>query len=418
MTFYILADCNNFYASCERVFNPKLEGKPIIILSNNDGCVVARSNESKKLGIKMGVPFFTIKDLALQHAVHVFSSNYSLYGDLSRRVMDLLSERSFEIEVYSIDEAFLRYPQMEEKERVDLAISLKKSIKQCVGIPISCGIGPTKTLAKLSSEFAKKQTMGVYDLYEKKKIIEALKITPIEEIWGIGSRLSKRLKAKWIHTAYDFYNSSRESIRNLMGVNGEKIYLELHGIPCHDIEEPQSKKSIGVSRSFGQGITTLSSLKEALATHIITGSLKLRQQNSLALCMHVYLEFKIDGPTFRRGYTSLHTVFQSPTNHTPLMLEKGHQLLEKLFDQTIIYRKCGIFLTDLCSENQGQADLFLKQESSNLMATFDAIEKKYGKSSITFASTLIKDTDWRVKCDKKSTYSTTDPSLFPVVLAK
>ena len=256
MSHYVLVDCNNFYVSCERVFNPWLEGRPVIVLSNNDGCVVARSQEAKQLGIAMGEPFFRIKDLCSCRKVVVYSSNYQLYGDLSERVMTVVASMTQNFQVYSIDEAFVWFPStMSSQEVVDRCVALRRRIRQWVGIPTSVGIAPSKTLAKIATKLAKKSASGVVDLSCPSLRREVLKGVPIREVWGIGARLEAKCHGMGVQTAWDFCEKNTSLIRRHMGIVGERMLWELRGISCLPLEEEApSKKSISCSRSFGKAV--------------------------------------------------------------------------------------------------------------------------------------------------------------------
>lgn len=278
-----LIDCNNFYASCERVFNPALNGKPVIVLSNNDGCVIARSNEAKELGIKMGVPAYQIKNLIDSHGIAVFSSNYTLYGDMSGRVMSILTELAPEIEVYSIDEAFLNLDGI--KELQPLGTNIVNSVTRGTGIPMSLGIASTKTLAKIANKFAKKypayNRVCIIDTEEKH--LKALQQTEIRDVWGIGHKQAAKLEKQGVKTAYDFIQLPEAWVRKEMTVTGERTWKELRGISCIRMESiPPAKKQICTSRSFGKMISDIDTLIEAIATHASTCARKLRKQKAYA----------------------------------------------------------------------------------------------------------------------------------------
>jgi len=418
--YFVLADCNNFYVSCERLFNPKLENKPVIILSNNDGCVVARSEEAKRLGIKMGQPFFQIKDFCERNGVFSLSSNYSLYGDLSQRVMEIIASVSEEIEIYSIDEAFICFPAfLSSQDVLSICLELRKQVKQWVGIPISLGIAPTKTLAKVANTIAKKKTTsGVYDLTERSKQESLLKQFPIEEIWGIGKNIAKRLRAQHIFSAWDLTQVPLLTIKQQLGVLGERLVLELQGTSCLDLETLQPKKGLSVSRSFNGALTTLQPIQEALAYHIATGCSKLRKQQLLAHGLYVYLESKVPGAQFRIECHSSYTYSTNPSDFTPYFLHQGTLLLRRLFQEGVAYRKCGILLSELIVKSAYLPDLFSQGPSDkelSLMKTIDAINHKYGKHTLSFGSMSSQGISWKPQCLKKSPYSTTDWKHLPVV---
>jgi DNA polymerase V len=422
MRYFVLADCNNFYVSCERLFNPKLENKPVIILSNNDGCVVARSEEAKQLGIKMGEPFFKIKDFCERKRVYSFSSNYSLYGDLSKRVMEVLRAECEEMEIYSIDEAFLTFSSgLSPLDVFHHCLTLRQKVKQWVGIPISLGIAPTKTLAKVANQHAKKKTIcGVYDLTDPTIKDQHLKKLPVEEIWGIGKKFAERLHGKNIFCSFDLSRLPLVTIKQWMGVLGERIVLELQGISCLDLEELKPKKAISVSRSFGDTLYTLQPIKEALCYHITSGCRKLRAQGLLAHGLHVYLESKQPGVDFGRNHFGSSSYLSTPSDFTPLFLKYGAHLLTSIFQEGLSYKKCGILLTDLIPASAYSPDLFSKgslEKQTSLMHMLDSINHKYGKHSVVFGASVSQGQPWQPTCNKKSSLSTTHWDHLPIVKA-
>ncbi|MDQ1266391.1 MAG: Y-family polymerase, partial [Bacteroidota bacterium] len=287
-----LVDCNNFYASCERVFNPKLYGKPIVVLSNNDGIIVARSDEAKALGIKMGEPLFKIQDLVRRHNIQVFSSNYTLYGDMSCRVMRVLEQYSQDVEIYSIDEAFLSLWGMERNDLTEYCRNIRNIVRQWTGITVSVGIAETKTLAKLANRIAKKNPKfgGVLNLIGDPNIEEYLKITLVEDIWGVGRQYTKFLNNHGIKTAYDFVNSNDKWIKKNMTVMGLRTCFELRGIPCIKLEYAvPAKKAIVCSRSFGKPVIEKQELHEAVSLFTTRAAEKMRRQNSAASLLTVFL---------------------------------------------------------------------------------------------------------------------------------
>lgn len=286
---FALVDCNNFFVSCERVFNPKLNHKPVVVLSNNDGCVVARSNEAKQLGIEMGEPFFRVKDLCHRNQVHYFSSNYSLYGDMSNRIMRLLEKSCPDIELYSIDEAFLRLDNMPVEPEA-FCQELRKMILQCTGIPVSIGIAHTKTLSKIAGDTAKKQTKtGVHSLLDQTICQKALKQFPIESIWGIGRKQAEKLDRMQIKTADDIIRMPEFLIKKFLTIQGVRLQKELQGIACFDLNEIVDRKNITSSRSFGNLVEDLTKLEEAIANHAATAALKLRKQHSRTHALQAFI---------------------------------------------------------------------------------------------------------------------------------
>jgi DNA polymerase V len=420
MSFFFLVDCNNFYVSCERIFNPSLENKATIVLSNNDGCVVARSQEAKDLGIEMAAPFFQIKELCERKNVAVYSSNYTLYADISERIMNLLADYCEEIEVYSIDEAFLKFSdKLSPKERFDKAKEIKEKIKMWVGVPVSIGIGQTKTLAKLSSIFAKKNH-GIFDFDACLDQDNLLKKVSVSEIWGIGSKLSLKLRAKSIFTAFDLKKTDPIFIKSYLGVNTQKTLLELNGICSLDIESPQNKKSICVSRCFGKIIHDKELIFNALCSHIETACTKLRHQGSLAYGLSIFLEVKLEAATFKKGYFYDTTYFKEASNFTPCFLDAAKQLLTRLCKEGLSYRKCGAILHDLILEENFSSDLFSKRDhekNQNLIKTIDEINLKFGKKTIRFGSSK-NDKSWAMKQEKKSELNFHSVDALPIAHAK
>lgn len=422
MSHFILADCNNFYVSCERLFNPSLEGLPIIVLSNNDGCVVARSQEAKDIGIKMGDPLFKIKDLCKVFGVHVYSSNYGLYGDISRRVMEILYDKAPEIQIYSIDEAFLKYPLgFKAPDLEAICLELRRQVKRWVGIPISLGIAPTKTLAKIANDMAKKnRDYGVFNLSSLDIRQEVLKKYPIGDVWGIGRQLNERLKNMGIYTAQDFYEMEPSTMRSKMGVVGERMLWELRGVSCLDLElKAADKKSISSSRSFGRIVTDPVELTEALATFVSKACVELRSQNSCAKAVFVYLEAMVEpGSPARRQFCTTIS-FPQPTSNTPQIITAAKQGLKKLYQSKERYKKCGIILLDLIPESCVIPDFFLggidpRQKAA--MQAVDTINSQYGKNSIFFGA-MGTDPKWKMRSGHSSKYSPTDWNCLPIAKA-
>jgi len=420
MTQFILADCNNFYVSCERLFDPRLEGKPVIVLSNNDGCVVARSQEAKKVGIKMGDPFFKIRTLCRQSGVLTYSSNYRLYGDISQRVMSILTAHAPEIQIYSIDEAFLKYTSSEDL--LGLSKQLKRIVKRWVGIPISLGIGPTKTLAKVANDMAKTRdrNVGVFDLSVKEVREEILQTYPVEEVWGIGSRLKARLNRIGIHTAGEFCAADPYLIRKKMGVVGERMLWELRGVSCLDLEEPAPRKSITCSRSFGRAVTEREEIDEALSTFAASASAKMRSQGSCARALHIFLEAQVEPGQPMRRQTGATIAFSLPTNDTMRIIAAAKQGSQGIFKQGERYKKCGVILVDLVFERDVLPDLFgdtLDPKRSSLMHTIDALNDKFGKNAVFFGAMGIHPR-WKMRSDNRSCYNTTHWEELPIAKAR
>lgn len=403
-----LMDCNNFYASCERVFNPALNGKPIVVLSNNDGCVIARSNEAKALGIKMGVPAYQIKDLVSSHEVAVFSSNYTLYGDMSGRVMSILAGLAPEIEVYSIDEAFLNLDGIQDIQ--SLGTKIVNKVTCGTGIPVSLGIAPTKTLAKVANKFAKKyyayNRLCIIDTEEKR--IKALKLTDITDVWGIGRRQATKLEKQRVKTAYDFTQLPGSWVRKNMTVVGERTWKELRGISCIDMESaPPAKKQICTSRSFGKMLTDIDTMAEAIATHASTCAKKLRQQKSYAMSLMVFIHtnnFREDLPQYWKN-TVIH--LPVPTNDTLEIVHYALAGLKTIFIQGYQYKKAGVIITEITEGAQmGLFDKIDRTKREQLMQTIDQINGKH--SQLVKLAIQGSGRDWKLKQEQLSQRYTTD----------
>lgn len=405
---YGLIDCNNFYASCERVFNPSLNGKPVVVLSNNDGCVIARSNEAKALGIKMGIPAYQIKDLVSSHGVAVFSSNYTLYGDMSGRVMSMLAELSPEIEIYSIDEAFLNLDGI-----IDLNTIGRKMVDRVTrgtGIPVSLGVAPTKTLAKIANKLAKKypayDQLCIIDSEEKR--IKALQLTEIGNVWGIGRRQAAKLQKEGIKTAYDFTRLSGSWVRKNMTVVGERTWKELQGISYIDMETaPPAKKQICTSRSFGKMLTDIDTISEAIASHASTCAKKLRNQQSYATSLMVFIHtnnFREDLPQYWRNIVMHLPV---PTNDTQEIVHYALTGLKSVFLNGYQYKKAGVIITEITEGAQlGLFDHVDRNKRERLMQTIDKINGKHG-NNIKLA---VQGTGrgWKLKQEQLSGHYTTN----------
>ena len=403
-----LMDCNNFYASCERVFNPALNGKPIVVLSNNDGCVIARSNEAKALGIKMGVPAYQIKDLVSSHEVAVFSSNYTLYGDMSGRVMSILAGLAPELEVYSIDEAFINLDGIQDIQ--SLGTKIVNKVTCGTGIPVSLGIAPTKTLAKVANKFAKKYSaynrLCIIDTEEKR--IKALKLTDITDVWGIGRRQAAKLEKQRVKTAYDFTQLSGSWVRKNMTVVGERTWKELRGISCIDMESaPPAKKQICTSRSFGKMLTNIDTMAEAIATHASTCAKKLRQQKSYAMSLMVFIHtnnFREDLPQYWKN-TVIH--LPVPTNDTLEIVHYALTGLKTIFIQGYQYKKAGVIITEITEGAQmGLFDKIDRTKREQLMQTIDQINGKH--SQLVKLAIQGSGRDWKLKQEQLSQRYTTD----------
>ncbi|MBN1972171.1 MAG: Y-family DNA polymerase [Sedimentisphaerales bacterium] len=432
---FALADCNNFYVSCERVFNPKLEHRPVIVLSNNDGCVVARSNEAKALNIGMGVPAFEIKDLIKKHNIEVFSSNYTLYADMSSRVMDTLAAFAPDIEIYSIDEAFLNlagwHPQAQlgdglsrdyhphpDKNNQDEAATplteyghrMRQTIKKWTGMPVSIGIAETKTLAKIANHLAKRSAEfdGVMDLTNSPNLEQILAAVPLEKIWGIGIRSAIKLKRAGFKSALDLSKANINWIKAKFGVMGVRTVYELQNTPCYELEHnPPARQSIVVSRMFGTPIESIEQLKEAAAVYASRAGEKLRQHNLAAGIMSVFVT---TSRFIKNKYFNSHTLaFDTPTSDTTELIRAASTGIERIYREKCQFKKCGVILLCLVPENRVQHNLFDRtdrEKSRRLMKVVDAINARSG-APIRWAAEGL-DRSWHVEFKRRSSRYTTD----------
>lgn len=406
-----LVDCNNFYVSCERLFRPDLAGVPMVVLSNNDGCVVSRSNESKALGVKMGQPWFECKELAEEHGILAFSSNYELYADLSNRVMNTLSGFSPLQEVYSIDECFVDLTGMPKLREVSYA--MRQRVGQWVGMPVCVGIGPTKTLAKLANHVAKKhpRSKGVfsYNALTAEQKTRLLAQLPVEEVWGVGRKLTKRLALHGVQSVLDLREAHIPTLRAEFGVVMEKIQRELQEVACIKLEEVQpDKQQIISSRSFGGMVTELPVLKDALSTFVANACAKLRAQNSHAAVIQVFLQtnrFRKDLPQYM---PSLAVPLPYPTNDSLEVNRWADYLCERMFKDGYQYKKAGIMLSEISPVTRQQGDLLEAAPAGNqrLMQALDTLNKRYGRGAVKI-STQGAYKDWQMRQERKSPcYST------------
>jgi len=389
---FALVDCNNFYASCERIFQPQLEGKPVVILSNNDGCVIARSNEAKALGIPMGAPAFKYKKFFETHRVWVFSSNYPLYGDMSGRIMSVLKQFTPNVEVYSIDEAFLQFEGFDRYNLNPYGIEIKRRVRKWTGMPVSIGVAPSKALAKVANKIAKKfsdKTQGVYVIDSEEKRIKALKWTKIEDVWGIGSKHSKRLQLQNVRTAYDFTQLPDTWVRKQMSVVGLRLKKDLEGEATLLLEEGvASKKAIATTRSFDKNITELADLKERVSTFASLCAEKLRRQQSSCHLVYVFVRsnpFQENQPQYRNGQM----ITLPFATHSSLRLSQAVvKAVEKLYLPGIQYKKAGVIVMGLVPSRERQLDLFCEENPKHdaLMRAIDSVHRKYGKHKIKIAN--------------------------------
>ena len=413
MSVFALVDCNNFYASCERIFQPLLANKPIAILSNNDGCVIARSNEAKALGLPMGAPAHKFASFFRQHDVQVFSSNYPLYGDMSQRVMEMLRQFTPELEVYSIDEAFLHFDGFGTYNMEDYGQQMRQRVGKWTGMPVSIGFGPSKGLAKVANRVAKKfadRTNGVYVIDSEEKRIKALKWLPIADVWGIGKRHAKRLALNGTQTAYDFTQLSDEWVRKHMTVVGLRLKKDLEGkasIPMELTASP--KKAIATTRSFESLITSYEEVRERISTYATLCAEKLRKQGSSCHAVYVFVRsnpFMPDLPQYRNGILlGMPTASQSSLTISKYAL-KG---LEQIFKSGIEYKKAGVMVTGIVPKVTQQLALFDEEDPRHnaLMQHIDQLHRKYGPHKIKLANQDLKRT-FKMKQAHLSPRYTTD----------
>lgn len=392
---YALVDCNNFYASCERVFQPEFNGKPVAILSNNDGCVISRSNEAKAVGIPMGAPAFQIKDLVREKNVKLFSSNYALYGDLSSRVMSILGQFTPNIEIYSIDEAFLNFDGLTVLDYHDYGIQMKKRIRKWVGIPVCVGFAETKALSKVANKIAKKfqeRTSGVYVIDTDEKRIKALKWTKIEDVWGIGYRTTKKAKLRKINTALDFIQPQHEAwIKKEMGVIGIRLKYELEGKQVLDLDPiPDQKKSISTTRSFPKQISDFDLLRERIVTFASVCAEKLRNQKSC--CHTIIVLLVVDKHTVQTSKYYFNMVMNLPyaTNSSLTIANAAVAMLKQMHkgNEGLKFKKAGVIVSSLIDENKRQFQLFEDENPKHLalMKVMDNLNKKIGYTQVKLAT--------------------------------
>ncbi|MBB6609942.1 Y-family DNA polymerase [Pontibacter sp. Tf4] len=406
-----LVDCNSFYASCERAFNPSIRHLPVIVLSNNDGCVISLTAEAKALGIKMGTPYFMLKELIKQHNIQVFSSNYTLYGDMSNRVMQTLSTFTPHIEVYSIDESFLDVGHFYKKDLHSYAWQIKERVLQWTKIPISVGIAKTKTLAKIANRLAKKspKAKGVLVLQEPAHVEAALKRTEISDVWGIGRQHTNFLQKYGIHNAYEFTQQPDAWVKKHLTVVGLRMLRELRGEPCLELEEvmPQ-KQNICTSRSFGTPVTTLDGLLEATATYASKCAYKLRQQASCAAAITVFATTNryADTPQY---YNSKTIQLPDPANCDLYLIKYANMALRSIYREGFSYKKVGVIVSDFVPENNLQLGLFSGIDTGkhkDLMQALDSLNSRYGRSTVKAAALGITNA-WTLKREKLSPCYTT-----------
>lgn len=436
-SIFALVDCNNFYASCERVFQPNLQRKPIVVLSNNDGCVIARSNEAKALGIEMGVPFFKCRDIVKKHQVAVFSSNYTFYGDMSSRVMKSLQMMAGDLEIYSIDEAFLKLDDILYCDTVDLCSQIRHHLNKWLGIPTSIGIAPTKTLAKIANQIAKKNLYNlapnhICDLRSKDLQTQILAKTLVQDIWGIGKGIAQKLNDIGIYNGLQLRDHASKNIRKILGVVGERIVYELNGISCLYLSEITNRKNILSSKSFGKNVVNKDEIREAISNYVMRACQKMRQQKTSAQALYVYIRTNpfANKPQYCHGQT---IGFANPTNNVLEILKYALKILDQIFKEGYSYKKAGVMLLDLIDDKRPQQiNLFdnlskksdicgqIKIDEINLpkseiiQQTIEKINQNFNKNTIFYAIMGTK-REWSMQCNNRSKHYTTDINEIPRV---
>lgn len=386
---FALVDCNNFYASCERVFNPSLNGKPVIVLSNNDGCVIARSEEAKALGIKMGAPKFQIEYLIRRNNIRVFSSNFALYGDMSRRVMNILSTYTPTYEIYSIDECFLDFSGL-NTDLKEYGLKIREHVRKWTGLPVCVGIAETKSLAKVANRIAKKfpQLNGVHIINTEEKRIKALKWLPIEDVWGIGRRYARKLRIMGVNTAYDFTQLPESIVRSLMTIVGWKLQNDLNGIPSIEMEVEEKKQSIATTRSFDRDYSFFDDLHERISTFTVLSAEKLRAQESMCRRMVVFIETNRFNEKEDFYSKSVLLKLPFPTSSSLELVDFAVAGLRSIFRENKHYKRAGVILMDFVHANQYQPSLFFNSNPKHkrLMEAMDKLNRKHGKTVVHLAS--------------------------------
>jgi len=422
---FALVDVNNFYCSCERVFNPKLEGRPLVVLSNNDGCAVARSNEAKALGVKMGAPWFQMKDLAKQHGIIALSSNYTLYGDMSDRVMQVLKGYSPSVEVYSIDESFLQLDGLAGMwpSYTELGQQMRERVRMWTGLPVCAGIAPSKTLAKLSNHLAKKnpEFNGVCDLnaMSAADVDRYFSKLDVGEVWGIGRRLQVQLIALGIETVQDLRTASPKRLRDRFGVVMERTVNELQGMSCIDLQEVAPvRKQIISSRSFGEMVLTIDGLREAVSTYVTTAAEKLRGEESICNVVSVFIETNRFREQDKQYSNSITIPLTEATADTRRLIAAALFGLKRIYRPGYSYKKAGIVLMEIQPAAVRQQLLFRDENprSAKVMKVMDALNGEYGRSTVSLASSGIQKR-WLAKFEKRTPHYTTNWADIPTVKA-
>ena len=411
-----LVDCNSFYVSCERLFNPKIQYKPVVVLSNNDGCVISRSNQAKALGIKMGEPYFKVKELIKKNKVHIFSSNYALYGDLSRRVMKVLKTFSPNVEIYSIDEAFIDLSFLNEKEIENYGKEIREKVLKWTGIPTSVGISSTKTLSKVANHIAKKEKTGVMYLY--KNIDEKLKNFPVEDVWGVGKQLTKFYTKNGIDNAYQLKNVSNTWVKKRTNVLGSKTAMELRGVSCIGLDVHEEKrKNCCVSRSFGKKVTNLQKLEEAITTYCLNAAEKIRADDQVSKRLTVFIRTSPFNKN-RKHYSNAHTIdLPIATSNSIELIKNARKALKNIYKTGYFYQKVGIILSKLKESESSEINLLtpiLEKKSKTLMRAIDYTNMRYGRNAISIAQAGI-DKVWKMRRKHSSRIDTASFDSLPKI---
>ena len=411
-----LIDCNSFYVSCERLFNPKIKNVPVVVLSNNDGCVISRSTEAKKIGIKMGEPYFKVKELVKKNNVQIFSSNYSLYGDLSRRVMKVLKGFSDKIEIYSIDEAFIDLSHIKDENIEDYGKKIRERVLKWTGIPTSVGISCTKTLSKVANHVAKKNKTGV--IFLKDNIDDVLKNFDISDIWGVGRQLSKLYIKNGINNAYKLKNISNSWVKKSTNVLGAKTVMELRGIPCINLETEETKrKSCCVSRSFGRKIESLNKLKESITTHCLNAAEKIRNDNQTTRSITVFIRTSPFDKNRKYYSNSLTIDLPVATNNSLELVKVAIEGLKKIYKYGYFYQNAGVILSKLSEAGEKNLNLLtpiLENKSQTLMKAIDVTNAKYGRNVISVAQAGINNS-WKMRREHSSKIDTASFDSLPKI---
>ena len=408
---FLHIDCNNFYVSCERAFNPSLENRPVIVLSNNDGCAISRSNEAKAIGIKMGEPAFKFRDKVEKYNIEVFSANFVLYGDMSNRVMSLLSKYSSNIEIYSIDEAFLELSDIDEDLR-ELGLRIKKDIEKSTHIPISVGIGPTKSLAKTATSIAKKyrkETLGVHYISNEELRVKALKWLDIGDVWGIGRRYAKKLRAVNINNALEFTQMSEYWVRESLSISGLKLMRDMKGIVSLELDTNNKRKSISITRTFDESVSDYEEVRERIFTFACKASEKLRKQGSKAGSIQVFIASNPHRKDQKQYRNSMIHKLPYPSNNSVEIAKQARICLDRIFREGYLYKRAGVVLMDFCSDKEDQLSLFDEgnPKYEKIIGITDKINNKYGRSLIKLAA-QSQGRDWKMRQEKLSREYTTD----------